>query len=323
MSKWSLTRKIATVGCILAAISLSVFIILASDRTEDSSDTTAMPFVNAAVISPKTYGSYGELMFAYVGQGNRLYNLDNESNPVINQPVRELLYASDDSILYTVACELDHSHLGRESVIQELQIGEQENRLNTIAIVTIDPCWSSNDEVIYYTEDSSPNQLCTFEPLTSTTEVAATFDRDIKGLRISSDGLLVTLSDGSEMLYVPLSKQLADPGIPTKGNTITVCEQYDLFLTPEGTLSYHWQGSGELVTIAENVPVNFTDISASMKQYDAGLPQTTVKKIIMRPDIEIDLLYRIRLNGRNYNVVNVDTAKYVNLLEVQVSEDNR
>ena len=43
-------------------------------------------------------------------------------------------------------------------------------------------------------------------------------------------------------------------------------------------------------------------------------------KIIMRPDIEIDLLYRIRLNGRNYNV---DTAKYVNLLEVQVSEDNR
>ena len=255
MSKWSLTRKIATVGCILAAISLSVFIILASDRTEDSSDTTAMPFVNAAVISPKTYGSYGELMFAYVGQGNRLYNLDNESNPVINQPVRELLYASDDSILYTAACELDHSHLGRESVIQELQIGEQENRLNTIAIVTIDPCWSSNDEVIYYTEDSSPNQLCTFEPLTSTTEVAATFDRDIKGLRISSDGLLVTLSDGSEMLYVPLSKQLADPGIPTKGNTITVCEQYDLFLTPEGTLSYHWQGSGELVTIAENVLV--------------------------------------------------------------------
>ena len=77
------------------------------------------------------------------------------------------------------------------------------------------------------------------------------------------------------------------------------------------------------VTIAENVPVSFTDISASMKQYDAGLLQTTVKKIIMRPDIEIDLLYRIRLNGRNYNVVNVDTAKYVNLLEVQVSEDNR
>ena len=77
------------------------------------------------------------------------------------------------------------------------------------------------------------------------------------------------------------------------------------------------------VTVAENVPVNFTDISAALRQYDAGLLQSTVKKIIMQPGIDIDILYRIRLNGRNYKVVNVDTAKYVNLLEVQVSEDNR
>lgn len=77
------------------------------------------------------------------------------------------------------------------------------------------------------------------------------------------------------------------------------------------------------VTVAENVPVNFTDINAALRQYDAGLLQSTVKKIIMQPDIDIDILYRIKLNGRNYRVVNVDTAKYVNLLEVQVSEDNR
>lgn len=77
------------------------------------------------------------------------------------------------------------------------------------------------------------------------------------------------------------------------------------------------------VTVAENVPVNFTDINAALRQYDAGLLQSTVKKIIVQPNIDIDILYRIRLNGRNYRVVNVDTAKYVNLLEVQVSEDNR
>ena len=77
------------------------------------------------------------------------------------------------------------------------------------------------------------------------------------------------------------------------------------------------------VSVAAEVPVNFSDISASMKQYDAGILQATVKKIIMRPDVDIDLLYRVRLNGRNYEVVNVDTAKYVNLLEVQVAEDNR
>lgn len=76
------------------------------------------------------------------------------------------------------------------------------------------------------------------------------------------------------------------------------------------------------VTVATDVPVYFTEVNARMKQYDAGLLQTTVKKIIVQP-MDIDLLYRIKLNGRDYQVVNVDTAAYVNLLEVQVSEDNR
>ena len=43
----------------------------------------------------------------------------------------------------------------------------------------------------------------------------------------------------------------------------------------------------------------------------------------MQTDIDIDIMYRIKLGGRDYKVVNVDTAKYVNLLEVQVAEDNR
>ena len=60
-----------------------------------------------------------------------------------------------------------------------------------------------------------------------------------------------------------------------------------------------------------------------MRQYDAGLLQTTVKKFIVQPSIPIDLLDRIVLNGRNYKVTNIDTAKYVDLLDVQVSEDNR
>lgn len=258
MRKWSLTRVIATCGCIIAALSLSVFLILATDRVDENYSESDLPFVNARMITPKTFGSYGELMFAYVGNHNYLYNLDDESAPIIEQPVKELLYASDDSVLYTASCELDIAHLGRESVIQELQIGEQENRLNTIAKVTVDPCWSSNDEVIYYVEDTNPVQLCTFEPLTSTSEVAAEFDDEITGLRISSDGLLVTLKSGAELLYVPLSKQLVDPGISTKGNIITVCEQYDLFLSPEGTLSYHWQGSDELVKIADDVLIGIS-----------------------------------------------------------------
>lgn len=258
MKNWSLTRKIATVGCLLAAISLAVFLVLASDRTVDVSSDSEHRYENARLITPKTFGSYGELMFAYVGEGNFLYNLDDESRPLIQQPVKELLYASDDSVLYTASCEIDMSHLGRESVIQELQIGEHENQVNTIARVTIDPCWSSNDEVIYYVEDTNRAQLCTFEPLTSTSEIAAEFEQDILGLRISSDGLLVLLADGAELLYVPLSKQLVEPGINARGSVITVCEQYDLILSPDGILSYHWQGSDESVVISEDVIVGIS-----------------------------------------------------------------
>lgn len=254
MKKWTLTRIIATCGCILAAAALSVFLILASDRTEEApAADAALRYENARMITPRTFSSYGELMFAYVGENNYLYNLDDESAPLVYQPVKELLYASDDSVLYTAACELDADHPGRESVIQELQIGGKENRLNTIARVTIDPCWSSNDEVIYYTEDSNRKQLHTFEPLTSTSEAAAEFEQEIVCLRISSDGLLVTLTDGEEYLYVPLSKQLTKTGIQTRGSIITVCEQYDLLLSADGNLFYHWQGADETVHISDNV----------------------------------------------------------------------
>lgn len=257
MKKLSMTRLIATIGCLMAAVSLSVFLVLASDRTsfDQSNDLTSG---HIRMITPKHFGSYGELMFAYIGEGNYLYNLDDESVPLIRQPAKELLYASDDSVLYVASCEINPDHAGRESIIQELQIGEKENRLNTIAVTTLDPCWSSNDEVIYYVEDQDPAVLHTFEPLTSTSEDAATFALDITNLRISSDGLLVTLTDGTEWLYVPLSKQLTRPGIDAQGSIITVCEQYDLLLSPDGRLSYHWQGSDELVPISENAIIGIS-----------------------------------------------------------------
>ena len=134
-----------------------------------------------------------------------------------------------------------------------------------------------------------------------------------------TDGELVTREVSGEKFLI-IAKQRSADAVQMQGRRIN---GYIEVIRFEDVYEDYELVEQKAVTIAENVPVNFTDISASMKQYDAGLLQTTVKKIIMRPDIEIDLLYRIRLNGRNYNVVNVDTAKYVNLLEVQVSEDNR
>ena len=253
MKKMTLTRLIATVGCLLAAISLSVFLFMASDRTEPETTVSATAAENPRFVTPKSMGSYGELMFAYVGLNNYLYNLDDESQPLVRQPVKELLYASDDSVLYLASCELTEAHAGRESSIKELMVGDAGIQLNTIATVTVDPCWSSNDEVIYFVDDMDPMALKTFEPLTSTTEVSAHFAENITGLRISSDGLLVTLQSGVEQLFVPLSKQLLAPGFSAQGMRVTVCEQYDLLLGPEGTLLYHWQGVDQAVDCSGSV----------------------------------------------------------------------
>lgn len=250
MKKYSLTRKIATVGLLFASIAIVVFVYLSMDRQDNDAPGNVD---NPRLVTPKTMGSYGELMFAYIGEGNYLYNLDDETSPLVKDRASELLYASDDSVLYVVPCEISDAHVGRESTIRELQVAESGNRLNTIATVTIDPCWSSNDEVIYFVEDDSPRELRTFEPLTSVTEVTAEFEQEIAGLRVSSDGLLVSLADGSESIYVPLSKQLAAPVFDYQGTRITICEQYDLLLYADGKLDYHWQGADNSVNISNSV----------------------------------------------------------------------
>lgn len=133
------------------------------------------------------------------------------------------------------------------------------------------------------------------------------------------DGELITREVSGEKFLI-IAKQRSADAVQMQGRRINgyieviklvdVYEDYELVESkPE--------------VIADNIPVNYSDISAALRQYDAGLLQSTVKKIIVRPEIDVDILYRIKLNGKNYKVVNVDTAKYVGLLEVQVAEDNR
>ena len=254
--KPNLGRVVVAVSAIVALITGSLLLIMYSNNKAENTDGVVVGSTkNSIVITPDDMGSYGELMFAYIGENNYLYNLDDESKPLIEQPASLLLYASDDTVIYVAAAETDSEHYGRESIIQELQIGEHENNLYTIATVSIDPCWSSNDEVVYFIKDGEPKHLYTFEPLTSTTELAAEFEDNVIGLRISSDGLLVTVETGEEKLYVPLSKSLTPAYYNSQGSRIMVCEQYDLILTPSGELSYRWLGSNEATKIADNVVV--------------------------------------------------------------------
>lgn len=249
----SLSRLISAIGCVLAAVALAVFFLIAGDRTVDPSEEKTSQPIAPWIVRPDHFGSYGELMFAYIGENNLLYNLDDESVPLTRDAAGELLYASDDSVLYLSPCEIRTENPGREFLIRELQVGEHGNMLSTIASVSIHPCWSGNDEVIYFVRDQDPQTLCTFEPLTSTTEDAAGFDQPIRGLRISSDGLLVSLENGEELLYVPLSKSLTTPLVDCQRMSIQVCEQYDLVLSSTGELFYHWQGSPELMPVSTQV----------------------------------------------------------------------
>lgn len=324
----TLKRVIIASSAIVALIVGSIFLILYSNRFVDrQTEQVGSSKQNPLVLTPKNFGSYGELMFAYIGENNYLYNLDDESNPLIAQPAALLLYASDDTVIYTAATEIDSDHYGRESLIQELQIGETENTLYTIAEVTINPCWSSNDEVVYFVKDDHPNQLCTFEPLTSTTEMAAEFEEKILGLRISSDGLLVTVESGSELLYVPLSKQLTEAYYNCQGSHIIVCEQYDLILTPNGELSYRWLGSNDAVKISEQVVVTCgyqdnevlyiqrNDEGVSLNAYyvseektrelaklpDNTLPQLTVSADYVFVIDDLSIVYRLNLDDDDFS----------------------
>lgn len=135
---------------------------------------------------------------------------------------------------------------------------------------------------------------------------------------INSGELITRVETGEQFLII--AKQHSNDATQMQGRRVNGLIDVIKF---EDVYEHYELVDTKPVTIAEKIPCYYTDISASMKQYDAGLLQSTVKKIILQPSVDIDLLYRIRMNGRNYKVVNVDTAAYVNLIEVQVSEDNR
>ncbi len=101
MKLFTLKRSVITVSSVVAAISLSLFLILYVQDYSGSDEVQEGGSANFRVITTDDVCSYGELMFAYIGENNYLFNLDDESEPLIRQPVDMLLYASDDSVLYT------------------------------------------------------------------------------------------------------------------------------------------------------------------------------------------------------------------------------
>lgn len=81
-------------------------------------------------------------------------------------------------------------------------------------------------------------------------------------------------------------------------------------------------GSKEEI-VEKNIPIYFKDISANMRFYDAGILKNTTKIIMVQNKVNINELYRVKFNGANYQVDNIDTGRYENMLYIQLSEDTR
>ena len=135
---------------------------------------------------------------------------------------------------------------------------------------------------------------------------------------IQSGDIVLRVSSGERMLII--AKQYSADCTQFQGKRVNAEVEIERIVD---VFENHKKVGTKADKKASNIPVFFQDISAGMKMYDAGLLPKTVKKIIMQDDTPVDILDRIVLHGRNYQVDNVDSAKYINLFEVQVSEDTR
>lgn len=133
-----------------------------------------------------------------------------------------------------------------------------------------------------------------------------------------NSGDVITRSDSSK--WIIISKQQSSDCVQIQVKRVNAYIKLSAFTDK---YENHKKVGTEEVTTGDNIPVYYQDVSAAMHKYDAGLLPKTTKKIIIRPDYPIKLLDRVTFNGRKYQVDNIDTAKYMGLLEIQVSEDTR
>ena len=132
------------------------------------------------------------------------------------------------------------------------------------------------------------------------------------------NGDLVTRGDGQR--YFIVAKQSSADCTQMQGKRVSAMVQ---IVELVDTYANHRKTGTTATVTASDVSVHSSDVSANMKLYDAGLLPKTVKRVLLKSTVPVKLLSRIVLNQRNYQVDNIDTAKYVGLYEVQVSEDTR
>lgn len=131
-------------------------------------------------------------------------------------------------------------------------------------------------------------------------------------------GDVLTRQNGEQ--YFVISKQQSSDCVQMQGRRVNA---YVTIRTLADKYENHKKVGTEEKTIAENCPTYYQDVSAAMHTYDAGLLPDTVKKTIIHDSVPVKLLDRVSFNEQDYQVDNIDTAKYVGLYELQLSKDTR
>lgn len=131
-------------------------------------------------------------------------------------------------------------------------------------------------------------------------------------------GDILTRQNGEQ--YFIVSKQQSSDCVQMQGKRVNA--HVDISALTDKYVNHKKVGTEETVIITD-CPTYYQDVSAAMHTYDAGLLPKTVKRIVIHNSIKVKLLDRVSFGERNYQVDNIDTAKYVGLYELQLSEDTR
>lgn len=131
-------------------------------------------------------------------------------------------------------------------------------------------------------------------------------------------GDVLTRQNGEQ--YFVISKQQSSDCVQMQGRRVNA---YITIRTLADKYVNHKKVGTEEKTIAENCPTYYQDVSAEMHKYDAGLLPDTVKKVIIHNSVPVKLLDRVSFDEQDYQIDNIDTAKYVGLYELQLSKDTR
>lgn len=194
--------------------------------------------------------AHGAELCAYVGEGNLLRAV-GEREPLVQERVRAVVYASDTALVYEVADEFCVD-TDREGVLTALDVAADVPQPTAIASVSIGSVWSKEDGLVFYAPHDNPSALMQYDPALGTSEPACNAGAPITRLRLSADGLLVA-TESAERLYIPVLHSLADPIYPAQRATVEVGDRFEALLDASGVLSTRLRGNAQTNTVAQGV----------------------------------------------------------------------